>query len=73
MNDCNESLGGTLWRQGGLRCVVRPASPQDDSDSDYPDAGLTGPCLPQALLASRLLLSRVLPAGASRPPTASTA
>jgi CheY-like chemotaxis protein len=54
--------------------LVVTASPQDDSDSDCPDAVLTKPCLlPTLLAASRLLLSRVLPAGAARPPTASTA
>ena len=54
--------------------LVVTASPQDDPDSEYPDAVLTKPCLlPTLLAASRLLLSRVLPTTVSRPPTASTA
>jgi CheY-like chemotaxis protein len=54
--------------------LVVTASPQDDPDSDCPDAVLTKPCLlPTLLAASRLLLRRVLPAAVSRPPTAPTA
>ena len=54
--------------------LVVTASPQDDPDSDYSDAVLTKPCLlPTLLAASRLLLTRVLPTAASRPPTAPTA
>jgi CheY-like chemotaxis protein len=54
--------------------LVVTASPQDDPDSDYPDAVLTKPCLlPTLLAASRLLLSRVLPTAVSRPPIAPTA
>src|SRR5687768_11113970 len=53
--------------------LVVTASPQDNSDSDCPDAVLTKPCLlPPLLAASRLLLRRVLPA-APRPPAAPTA
>ena len=48
--------------------LVVTASPQDNSDSDCPDAVLTKPCLlPTLLAASRLLLRRVMPAP-SRPP-----
>ena len=50
--------------------LVVTASPQDDPDSDCPDAVLMKPCLlPTLLAASRLLLRRVLPAP-STPPTA---
>ena len=59
---------------GQVPILVVTASPQDDPDSDCPDAVLTKPCLlPTLLAASRLLLSRVLPTAASRPPTAPTA
>ena len=48
--------------------LVVTASPQDNTDSDCPDAVLTKPCLlPTLLAASRLLLRRVMPAP-SRPP-----
>jgi CheY-like chemotaxis protein len=48
--------------------LVVTASPQDNPDSDCPDAVLTKPCLlPTLLAASRLLLRRVMPAS-SRPP-----
>jgi CheY-like chemotaxis protein len=51
--------------------LVVTASPQDDPDSDCPDAILTKPCLlPTLLAAARLLLRRVLPTAASRPPAA---
>ena len=51
--------------------LVVTASPQDDPDSEYPDAVLTKPCLlPTLLAASRLLLSRVLPTTGSRSPAA---
>ena len=82
MPDFNGTPGDTLWREGGVRCVmpgqvpilVVTASPQADPDSDCPDAVLTKPCLlPTLLAASRLLLSRVLPTAASRPPAAPTA
>lgn len=50
--------------------LVVTASPQDNPDTDCPDAVLTKPCLlPTFLAASRLLLRRVLPAVA-RPPAA---
>jgi CheY-like chemotaxis protein len=50
--------------------LVVTASPQDDPDSDCPDAVLMKPCLlPTLLAASRLLLRRVLPASPT-PPTA---
>ena len=59
---------------GQVPILVVTASPQDDADSDYPDAVLTKPCLlPTLLAASRLLLSRVLPTAVSRPPAAPTA
>jgi CheY-like chemotaxis protein len=49
--------------------LVVTASPQDNSDSNCPDAVLTKPCLlPTFLAASRLLLHRVL--AASSPPEA---
>jgi CheY-like chemotaxis protein len=58
---------------GQVPILVVTASPQDNLDSDCPDAVLTKPCLlPTLLAASRLLLRRVLPA-ASRPPAAPTA
>lgn len=45
--------------------VVVTASPQDNPDTDCPDAVLTKPCLlPTLLAACRLLLRRVLPAAA---------
>jgi len=45
--------------------LVVTASPQDNPDSDCPDAVLTKPCLlPTLLAACRLLLRRVLPAAA---------
>jgi CheY-like chemotaxis protein len=48
--------------------LVVTASPQDNPDSDCPDAVLSKPCLlPTLLAASRLLLRRVLPAS-SWPP-----
>jgi CheY-like chemotaxis protein len=54
--------------------LVVTASPQDDPDSDCPDAVLTKPCLlPTLLAASRLLLRRVLPPASARPPAAPTA
>ena len=54
---------------GQVPILVVTASPQDNPDSDCPDAVLTKPCLlPTLLAASRLLLRRVLPA--SRPPAA---
>src|SRR5215218_8479395 len=54
--------------------LVVTASPQDDPDSDCPDAVLTKPCLlPTLLAASRLLLRRELPTTALRPPAAPTA
>jgi two-component system phosphate regulon response regulator PhoB len=54
--------------------LVVTASPQDDPDSDYPDAVLTRPCLlPTLLAASRLLPSRVRPTAVSRLPAAPTA
>jgi CheY-like chemotaxis protein len=54
--------------------LVVTASPQDDPDSEYPDAVLTKPCLlPTLLAASRLLLNRVLSTAVSRPPAAPTA
>jgi len=57
---------------GNVPILVVTASPQDDPDSDCPDAVLMKPCLlPTLLAASRLLLRRVLPA-ASTPPTAQT-
>jgi CheY-like chemotaxis protein len=53
--------------------LVVTASPQDNPDSDCPDAVLTKPCLlPTLLAASRLLLRRVMPAS-SRPPAPPTA
>ena len=59
---------------GQVPILVVTASPQDDPDSECPDAVLTKPCLlPTLLAASRLLLRRVLPAAASRPPAAPTA
>ena len=52
--------------------LVVTASPQDDHDTECPDAILTKPCLlPTLLAASRLLLRRVLPS--SRVPAAPTA
>ena len=49
--------------------LVVTASPQDNSDSDGPDAVLTKPCLlPTLLAASRLLLHRVM----SLPPASAT-
>lgn len=54
--------------------LVVTASPQDDPDSNCPDAVLTKPCLlPTLLAASRLLLRRVLPPAAACPPGAPTA
>jgi CheY-like chemotaxis protein len=54
--------------------LVVTASPQDDPDSDCPDAVLAKPCLlPTLLAASRLLLRRVLPPAMARPPAAPTA
>jgi DNA-binding response OmpR family regulator len=48
--------------------LVVTALPQDNADSDCPNAVLTKPCLLQTFLAaSRLLLRRVMPAP-SRPP-----
>jgi len=47
---------------GQVPILVVTASPQDDPDSDCPDAVL-----------ARLLLSRVLPTAASLPPVAPTA
>jgi DNA-binding response OmpR family regulator len=59
---------------GHVPILVVTASPQDDPDSEYPDAVLSKPCLlPTLLAASRLLLSRVLPTAVSRPPTGPTA
>jgi CheY-like chemotaxis protein len=59
---------------GQVPILVVTASPQDDPDSDCPDAVLTKPCLlPTLLAASKLLIRRVLPASASRPPAAPTA
>ena len=53
--------------------LVVTASPQDNSDSEGPDAVLTKPCLlPTLLAASRLLLRRVMPTP-SRAPVAPTA
>ena len=60
--------------------LVVTASPQDDPDSECPDAVLTKPCLlPTLLAASRLLLRRVVPAqsrameATGRPPAAPSA
>jgi hypothetical protein len=51
---------------------VVTASPQDNSDSDGPDAVLTKPCLlPTLLAASRLLLRGVMPAP-PQPPASAT-
>ena len=59
---------------GQVPILVVTASPQDAPDSDCPDAVLTKPCLlPTLLAASRLLLRRVLPPAAARPPAAPTA
>jgi CheY-like chemotaxis protein len=59
---------------GQVPILVVTASPQDDPDSDCPDAVLTKPCLlPTLLAAARLLLSRVLPTAASHSPIAPTA
>lgn len=53
---------------GQVPILVVTASPQDNSDSDGPDAVLTKPCLlPTFLAASRLLLRRVT-AAPSQPP-----
>ena len=46
---------------GQVPILVVTASPQDNPDTDCPDAVLTKPCLlPTLLAASRLLLRRVL-------------
>ena len=79
MPDFKGTQGDTLWREGGVRCVLVPAGAGtavelDEPDSEYPDVVLTKPCLlPTLLAASRLLLSRVLPTAGSRPPAAPTA
>jgi len=53
---------------GQVPILVVTASPQDNPDTDCPDAVLTKPCLlPTFLAASRLLLRRVLPAVARLP------
>lgn len=53
--------------------LVVTASPQDDPNQECADAVLTKPCLlPTLLAASRLLLRRVLTAGAARPAAAGT-
>jgi len=57
---------------GRVPILVVTASPQDNSDSDGPDAVLTKPCLlPTLLAASRLLLRGVMPAP-PQPPASAT-
>ena len=57
---------------GRVPILVVTASPQDNGDSDGPDAVLTKPCLlPTLLAASRLLLRGVMPAP-PQPPASAT-
>jgi hypothetical protein len=73
MPESRELHEETLWREQ-VPILVVTASPQDDPDSDCPDAGLTrASLLPTLLAASRLLLRRVLPPAEARSPAAPTA
>ena len=78
MTESRDVYGETLWREGGVRCIVLPSGAgtavELRSDADGPGAVLTKPCLLPALLAaSRLLLRRVLPPIATRPAATPTA